>query len=145
MMRRRVYEQYGFYDERIPFEDYDLWLRLSRTEKFVYLPSKLMYYRKADTSLTNYCSKNGRDKIKFMIMGGKKVVQKNLKGLDKEKKQFYQQIFFEKYIVAALEAGLWDVAIQILIFMWRKGYHIQAEMYEKVVITAKRSLFNRIK
>lgn len=129
MMRRRVYEQYGFYDEKIPLEDYDLWLRLSRRERFVYLPSKLIYYRKADTSLTNYMSGDGREKVKFIFTGSKATVQKNLKGLPKEKRRIYQRNFFQFYMVMSYQYGFWDIAVQILVFMWRKGYHVDMEVY----------------
>ena len=145
MMRRRVLEQYGYYDERIPFEDFDLWLRLAYKEKFVYLPSKLIYYRRAETSLTNYQSKNGRDKLKFMLAGGKMVVQKNLGKIPKEKRKFYQQTFFESYLRAAFHSGFWDIAVQILVFMWQRGYHVHTEVYSEMIETGKLFFLNKIK
>ena len=145
MMRRHVYEQYGLYDEKIPFEDYDLWLRLSRRERFVYLPSKLIYYRRAETSLTNYLSEDGKDKVRFMLMGGKKTIQKNLRGLSVEKRRFYQQNFFESYLKTVLRSGFWDMTFQMMVFMWRKGYCIHNEVYQEIAKTAKRFLRNKIK
>lgn len=145
LMRRRVLEQYGFYDEEIPFEDYDLWLRLAHKERFAYLSSKLIYYRRAETSLTNYQSKDGRDKLIFMLLGGRKVIQKNIAGLSKEKKQIYQQIFYESYLRTAYQSGFWGIAIQILVFMWRKKYYVRNEIYLEMVQTAKEAIEEKIK
>lgn len=46
MVRRRLLEQVGGFDERLTIgEDYDLWLRLARVTRFEFLPRPLVRYR----------------------------------------------------------------------------------------------------
>lgn len=49
-------------DPSMPFEDYPLWLRLSREFDFLYLPSRLTYYRQHAES----ASGNSRNRRKFI-------------------------------------------------------------------------------
>lgn len=144
MLRRRAYEQYGFYDETIKFEDYDLWLRLSRKEQFSYLPSKLIYYRRADTSITNYRSENGKAKLKFMMSEDKKVLKKNFDGLSKSKRRIYQQSYYESYLKEALYSGYWDIAIQICLFMKRRKYHIPASVPGMMINLIRSNIMTRL-
>lgn len=133
MMRKRAFDEYGFYDETIKFEDYDFWLRLSRKERFTYFPQKLIYYRRAETSLTNYQTQDGRKKMKFMIVEEKKVFQKNLRGLPKDKKRLYQQYYFQQYLRRASDACLWDITIQLLIFMKKNKYEININILKETI------------
>lgn len=51
MTRRGAVESVGGYDERLSYEDYDMWLRLARSHKFSFLPGKVAKYRIVATSL----------------------------------------------------------------------------------------------
>lgn len=59
LVRSKMYEKYGNYDEMIYYEDYDMWLRIGREEEFLYIPQKLEYYRRSINSKTNYKTKGG--------------------------------------------------------------------------------------
>lgn len=48
----------GGYDETLPFEDYDMWLRLSRRYRFAFCPQALVYYRTHPGQLTKTLEAN---------------------------------------------------------------------------------------
>jgi glycosyltransferase involved in cell wall biosynthesis len=53
MMRRRVVEAAGGYDERLPVaQDYDLWMRISRTTRLANLPEPLVVRRLLPTRVS---------------------------------------------------------------------------------------------
>lgn len=51
MMRTQHARAIGGYDESLPFEDYDMWLRLAARGPIVYVPEALVYYRNTPNSL----------------------------------------------------------------------------------------------
>lgn len=53
LIRRRCYDVVGLYDERLPWEDWDMWLRLARHYSFVYSPTPSAKYRCHDKSLSH--------------------------------------------------------------------------------------------
>src|SRR5690606_1152733 len=52
MMRRSVLDAVGPFDESFVFEDWDMWLRLSRHVEFAFVPEPLIRYRRIDGSLS---------------------------------------------------------------------------------------------
>lgn len=124
MIRRRAFDEYGLYDENIKYEDYDFWLRLSHNEMFDYLPGKLVYYRRGETSISNYKSADGKKKMDFMMREEQKLLKKNMRGLPKEQKRQYRQYYYNRYLRRAIISGLWGTAIQLMIFMLRKKYQV---------------------
>lgn len=52
MVRTEALVGLGPYDETLMFEDWDMWLRLSRTARFAYLPDPLVRYRRSASSLS---------------------------------------------------------------------------------------------
>ena len=52
LIRTSVYAKTGNYDERLVYEDWDMWLRISRHFKFSYCPRVSTRYRIVSTSLT---------------------------------------------------------------------------------------------
>jgi len=52
MVRRAALVAQGPYDESLLFEDWDMWLRLSRTTHFAYIAEPLVCYRRSATSLS---------------------------------------------------------------------------------------------
>lgn len=46
LVRRSCYEKVGLYDETLPFEDWDMWLRLAKEYKFKYSPKVSARYRR---------------------------------------------------------------------------------------------------
>ncbi len=55
ILRKSVYDEFGFYDENITVEDFEYWLRLIRSNKvkFGYIPQALVYYRVNSNSMTS--------------------------------------------------------------------------------------------
>lgn len=50
LVRRSSYEKVGLYDENLPFEDWDMWLRLAKEYKFYYSPQVSALYRRHPNS-----------------------------------------------------------------------------------------------
>jgi glycosyltransferase involved in cell wall biosynthesis len=46
LVRRSCYDRLGLYDETLPFEDWDMWLRLAKEYKFLYSPKVSALYRR---------------------------------------------------------------------------------------------------
>ncbi len=51
LIRREAIKAVGGYDERLSYEDYDMWLRLSEKFDFTFLPETLARYRIVSTSI----------------------------------------------------------------------------------------------
>jgi len=51
LIRRSCYATVGPYDERLSYEDWDMWLRLARIYKFIFSPFISASYRLVSTSL----------------------------------------------------------------------------------------------
>jgi len=45
LIRRSCYDTVGSYDEQLPWEDWDMWMRLARHYSFLYSPTPLAKYR----------------------------------------------------------------------------------------------------
>ena len=52
LIRTNVFATVGRYDEDLPYEDYDMWLRIARSFKIAYTPGNLVNYRNVPGSLT---------------------------------------------------------------------------------------------
>lgn len=52
IIRRQAIEAVGGYDERLTYEDYDMWLRLAERYGFVFCPGIVANYRIVSTSIT---------------------------------------------------------------------------------------------
>jgi glycosyltransferase involved in cell wall biosynthesis len=53
LIRRSCYDVVGLYDEKLPWEDWDMWLRLARHYSFVYSPAPSASYRRHEKSLSH--------------------------------------------------------------------------------------------
>lgn len=53
LIRRSCYDEVGQYDESLPWEDWDMWLRIARQYSFVYSPIASAKYRIHDNSLSH--------------------------------------------------------------------------------------------
>lgn len=51
LIRRDVYDRVGYYDERLAFEDWDFWLRVTCHFRFTYCPHPSANYRILETSM----------------------------------------------------------------------------------------------
>jgi hypothetical protein len=52
LIRRSCYDQVGLYDENLPWEDWDMWMRLARHYSFLYSPTPSAKYRRHQNSLS---------------------------------------------------------------------------------------------
>lgn len=64
MIRKSVYDRYGFYDEEIAIEDFEFWLRILKDEKIKvgYLDDILVFYRINSNSMTAQTNNPGLEK-----------------------------------------------------------------------------------
>ena len=53
LIRQRCYREVGLYDENLPWEDWDMWLRIARSYSFVYSPIPSAKYRYHEKSLSH--------------------------------------------------------------------------------------------
>jgi glycosyltransferase involved in cell wall biosynthesis len=53
LIRRSCYDVVGFYDEQLPWEDWDMWLRIARHYSFLYSPIPSAKYRIHDKSVSH--------------------------------------------------------------------------------------------
>jgi len=53
LVRRCCYDRVGLYDERLPWEDWDMWMRIARHYSFVYSPTPSAKYRIHHNSLSH--------------------------------------------------------------------------------------------
>ena len=59
MIRKRVLDQMGGYDESLVYEDFDFWIRSSRTWEYAYIPKILSHQRIVkDSHSSNFYKKN---------------------------------------------------------------------------------------
>lgn len=54
MVKKSVFEKLGFYDEKLAYEDLDLWIRASREFDFEYINEVLAYKRETPNSLSSH-------------------------------------------------------------------------------------------
>lgn len=53
LIRRSCYDEVGLYDENLPWEDWDMWMRIARHYSFLYSPTPSAKYRQHKKSLSN--------------------------------------------------------------------------------------------
>ncbi len=53
LIRRSCYDQVGSYDENLPWEDWDMWMRLARHYTFLFSPTPSAKYRHHEKSLSH--------------------------------------------------------------------------------------------
>ncbi|HLW42225.1 MAG TPA: glycosyltransferase [Flavobacterium sp.] len=61
MIKRSYFEKINGYDEELFYEDLDLWLRLSRISKFVFIDQPLVQKRIVENSQSSFFKKNKND------------------------------------------------------------------------------------
>lgn len=57
MLKREVFDKVGAYDERLSFEDYEMWLRIAEKYKIGFIDRSLVFYRQSDYSLSGILNK----------------------------------------------------------------------------------------
>lgn len=132
MFRKNVYEKYGLYDETIPYEDYEYWLRVSRKEQMFYLDEELVYYRRSVNSLTNYWGSAGKNKIKCSMLSDHMTIQKYLKYLPPVDRKRAIALYYKKYYQLSYDANFY------------RGFMVTAFRIKKLGIDVRLDFLNKV-
>lgn len=122
LSRRIAYEKYGLYDEKIHYEDYDMFLHLSRVEKFGYISDKLVFYRRAADSISNIRKWKDKRKMLFSLSESSKVIKKHLKYINKNDRKEYIRNFYSDYIKRTISNRYFDIALVLIFEVIRRKY-----------------------
>lgn len=93
LIRRDCYEKVGQYDISLKFEDYDMWLRISKEYPIGFIDEPLVYYRLHDSNI----SKN----MKVMFIGSIQALKKQYNSEYFTGKPFKKFIFFLEFLSRA--------------------------------------------
>ncbi len=112
MIRSSVYKKYGYYDEELKQDDWDMLLKLARKEKFGYVNKVLTYYRKSQTSVSN---SNTRRKFVDGYNFRVNVLNKYLRYVEKDKRIAIKKAVMDLYIKMAIQKKYYDYAMILLL------------------------------
>jgi glycosyltransferase involved in cell wall biosynthesis len=87
LVRRACYDKVGLYDERLCFEDYDMWLRISQFYKFAFSSVVLTKRRVVSNSLQQTLDKTNEGIQSKLLIWSKLLRSELLKGAQKKKIQ----------------------------------------------------------
>ena len=119
LFRKSIFEKYGYYDESMKYEDWEMWLRLARFERLGYVNKKLVYYRE---SVTGVSRKNTRKKIIDSYRFDMKVLNKYLPSIEKRKRRAIREQYIKNAISAAKKQRYYDLALIIWVKKTIKRY-----------------------
>ncbi len=132
LIDRSIFQKYGLFDETLGYEDHEMWLRLSRYESFGYINQCLIGYRRAETSLTNINTKNGKRKLLFMLQSEKDVIKKYLKYIKKEKRKYYISAYYNRGLRGLLNYHYYYMSYLWLRTMIKKNISFERDIIEKI-------------
>ncbi|MCI8949860.1 MAG: glycosyltransferase [Lachnospiraceae bacterium] len=139
MIKREVFEKYGFFDESISYEDYEYWLRISYNKvKFYYLDQCLVYYRRGNTSITNFFSEGKKRKIIVSMLSNGKTLNKYIAYLSEDDKLKCKKLYYYKYLKLCWEAKFLRGFFSILNQMNHNGIEISFDFLKKESIEMQR-------
>lgn len=124
---RRTFEKYGLYDEKISFEDWEYWLRISVNGKIEYIDKITVCYRVTEQSFSHFKSNFMEfDRQKKYYTEKKKILEKYIKYCgNKEITAFYNS----------------ELSAAIRIYNYNLAKFIVKEINEhKLKITAKNKI-----
>jgi GT2 family glycosyltransferase len=132
LIRASAYKQYGYHDEKIRFEDFEYWLRLSKNEHFGYFNENVIYYRIAPNSLSNFSNKADTERFRKLIREERKVLGKYLKNMNTEQRKIYVTSFYNRMIKMAIEMQCYKVVLELLIEMKKKKIKVPKIVWERL-------------
>lgn len=100
LVNKEVFDTVGLYDENIPVEDYEFWLRVANKYEIGYSPTPLIYYRKHSKSMTGT---NGYKNIKYYLQIAE--LYKTNKLFKKVSRHFRQYNIYEHLIKGERKAA----------------------------------------
>ncbi len=95
MVRKECFERVGQFDGSLKFEDYDMWLRISKNYPFGFLDKPLAYYRMHETNVSNDAF--------FMLKGALQAIKKQYKENPLKKRYIKKTILFSRFLFTVLK------------------------------------------
>lgn len=126
LIKRTIFDKIGLYDESIPYEDYEFWIRVAYNGGiFYYLNECLVYYRRGDTSLTNYSTKESKRKIKISMSAVGKTLKKYLHYLSNEDQIKCKKLYYSSHLRLCWNAKFWRGIFSILFQAKKNGIRLK--------------------
>lgn len=100
LVKREVFENIGLYNEKIPIEDYEFWLRVANKYEIGYSKTPLIYYRKHSKSMTGA---SGYKNIKYYLQIAEQYKENKL--FDKVTRRFRQYNIYQHMIKGERKAA----------------------------------------
>jgi len=112
LIRRSCYEKVGTYDESLPWEDWDMWMRIARQYSFIFSRTPSAKYRIHDKSLIRSTPPEKLHKDSFKI----RVKQLFLAYLSEEKKSRLTDILYGScvYLYSLNDTEISDLSMMLL-------------------------------
>lgn len=113
--RRFIFEKYGYYDETLLYEDWDLWLRLAMNHvRIAYVDKVLVYYRNSVTGIT----RNSSRKVWIRKWNQRAhLLHKYRSFVSKEEMEYLKLHHITEFLADAKRYKYYDLA---LVLWWRK-------------------------
>ncbi len=130
VIRRSCLDHVGPYDERLRFEDWDMWLRLARRYLFAYVPEVVSQYRVVTTSLV-------RSLGNTVYLSNIDIYRKNL-GLDPEIDHYLRAkiLALSMWLLELGEGSRWG-------HVWRIASHARSRADVRHLVRAARVALRR--
>ena len=82
LIRRKILDEIGLFDESFFYEDWPLWLNISKKYKFYYIDKVFLHYRKHSTNMINtFHNKFNLENTRIILREKKYCFQHNYKNL----------------------------------------------------------------
>ena len=96
MIKRRVFDECGLYDETLGYEDYEYWLRLlSNHKNFYYVDKPLVAYRRTNNSVTYITEESDETKYLKCIVSDMEIRKKYLGFLfEEQRRSVYEDAYY---------------------------------------------------
>lgn len=134
MVKKEAYERYGYYDENVGYEDYDLWLKFAAgRERFAYLDQPLYLYRKHDDGLSN-C--NSRTKFLFLYNQTVRIMKKYMKKISSQEREEIIIHFYKNWMKRAKQEHYMDICLGIKykFVCWIMKNKFHSKRFRKMVL-----------
>ncbi len=105
LRKRDVFQKNGLHDDTIPYEDYEYWLRISRKEKFYYLNEPVVLHRKGETSVTNFRSERGLEKLQRIMDLDYLIKEKYIHELSEDEQKTCWREYYSRYMKLCRDVG----------------------------------------
>lgn len=97
MIRRSVYDKCGYHDEDFFAEDYEFWLRVSRTEPIYYINKDIVLYRRAESSVSYYLGSERQSRLNRMKDMEARLLEKYADELSNDEREEAKISFLKRY------------------------------------------------